>query len=362
MSPAHQYHQPKAPDSGDEDGDSDLDLDLQELDPVTSSANRATSGSSRPSADRPRGLSDYGRRIPLRNLRVGRLRASRRTQPSAELDSDDLQGLLQDENEQNKRHSQASTAFGDDDAPLLASEGAPKKQQAPQSALHKLGAALRLPGFRSSHIYLEGDTADPDEDPQAEHDPASNRTVAVGQSQSKRFPPNAVSNAKYTPWSFLPRTLYNEFSFFFNMYFLLVALSQTIPALRIGYLSTYIAPLAFVLSITLGKEASDDIARRRRDAEANAEPCMVLKFTENSQALDGPSMNGGGGRKLKRKSRGDSARDYGDDEEDTETSANKRPTTKVTRIVKKSSELKVGDEVAIGKDNRVPAHVVLLQS
>ncbi|KAJ8610208.1 hypothetical protein MRB53_038709 [Persea americana] len=110
------------------------------------------------------------------------------------------------------------------------------------------------------------------------HEHSSERTVRVGGNSSVRFPPNAVSNAKYTPWSFLPRTLYNEFSFFFNMYFLLVALSQIIKPLRIGYLSTYVAPLAFVLAITLGKEAIDDISRRRRDAEANSERYEVLKF------------------------------------------------------------------------------------
>jgi phospholipid-translocating ATPase len=39
---------------------------------------------------------------------------------------------------------------------------------------------------------------------------------------------------------------------------------------RAGFLFTYIAPLAFVLSITMLKEAVDDLARYRRDAEANS--------------------------------------------------------------------------------------------
>ncbi len=80
------------------------------------------------------------------------------------------------------------------------------------------------------------------EDP--EPNSKESREVKVGQAQKKKFPTNVVSNAKYTAWSFLPRTLYNEFSFFLNIYFLLVALSQIIPYLRIGYMSTYIVPLA----------------------------------------------------------------------------------------------------------------------
>lgn len=142
------------------------------------------------------------------------------------------------------------------------------------------------------------------------------REVLVGQYQSIKYPPNIVSNAKYTPWSFLPRTLYNEFSFFFNIYFLLVALSQIIPILRIGYMSSYIAPLAFVVSISLGKEALDDIGRRRRDAEANAEEFTVL-------SLD---------------------------------------TSNPIEMIKKSRDLKVGDVLKVRKNQRLPADVVILKS
>jgi phospholipid-translocating ATPase len=55
------------------------------------------------------------------------------------------------------------------------------------------------------------------------------------------------------------------------MLFLLVACSQLIPELKIGELFTYFAPLAFVLSITIGKEAHDDYQRYKRDKEANSQ-------------------------------------------------------------------------------------------
>lgn len=152
------------------------------------------------------------------------------------------------------------------------------------------------------------------------------RQVKVAQPQSIRFPPNIISNAKYTAWSFLPRTLYNEFSFFLNIYFLLVALSQIIPFLRIGVMSTYIAPLLFVLSITLGKEAMDDIARRRRDAEANSEPFTVLTFPEPTRNRTNGQADG------------------------------------VVPAIKKSRDIKVGDILKLEKNQRVPADVVVLQS
>jgi Phospholipid-translocating ATPase N-terminal len=49
-----------------------------------------------------------------------------------------------------------------------------------------------------------------------------------------KFPANIVRNQKYNVFTFLPIVFYEQFKFFFNLYFLLVALSQFIPALRTG--------------------------------------------------------------------------------------------------------------------------------
>ncbi|KAF2397067.1 phospholipid-translocating P-type ATPase [Trichodelitschia bisporula] len=321
MSLPHQYHQPNAPDSVTGDSDSDLDLDLDELDPSvdhSSNPQRARDGHR---------TSDFGGRIPLRNLRAGRLRSQQVGE------QEDEQRLLHDEG-----HHESAESFDsvhDSDA-LLPVYGRRRKRQ-PESTLSRLGTNLRLPSLMadSPHPPTANGQAD-DAEPEDEHDPASNRTVAIGQRQATRFPPNAVSNAKYTPWSFLPRTLYNEFSFFLNMYFLLVALSQIIPALRIGYLSTYIVPLAFVISVALGKEALDDIARRRRDAEANAEPFTVLRFGDSSEVKTGS--------KGKKASNG------------TINSEG------ISEIVKPSKDLKVGDVLKLSKNQRVPADLVILQT
>lgn len=52
--------------------------------------------------------------------------------------------------------------------------------------------------------------------------------------KKNKFPANLVRNQKYNIITFLPIVLYEQFKFFFNLYFLLVALSQFVPALRIG--------------------------------------------------------------------------------------------------------------------------------
>jgi phospholipid-translocating ATPase len=219
-------------------------------------------------------------------------------------------------------------------------------------------------GKRSSSIALPASAI---EEAEEEHDPSAQRIVFAAQKQSARFPANAVSHAKYTPWSFLPRTLYNEFKFFINMYFLLVALSQIIPALRIGYLSTYVAPLAFVICITLSKEAYDDVYRRKRDNEANSEPYTVLRL----DASGAQSHSGAGKKKGRKSSDRKKGKKRQTDQEDRISQADREeqaaedvgaPSAGVTETVKTSKDLAVGDIIVLGKDQRVPADVVILKS
>ena len=112
--------------------------------------------------------------------------------------------------------------------------------------------------------------------------------------------------------TFLPLVLFNQFKFFLNLYFLVMACSQFIPQLRIGYLYTYWGPLGFVISVTMIREAIDDIRRWQRDREVNS--TRYSKLTE-------------------------------------------RGWVSVT-----SSQLKVGDIVEVGKGVRAPADLVLLRT
>ncbi|KAG0056733.1 putative aminophospholipid-translocase [Gryganskiella cystojenkinii] len=107
---------------------------------------------------------------------------------------------------------------------------------------------------------------------------AKSRTIDFHSSakEKKRYPPNVTRNTKYSIFSFLPIVLWEQFKFFLNLYFLLVALSQFVPALKIGYIVTYVAPLCFVLAVTIGKEAIDDMKRYRRDQEANSQRYRIL--------------------------------------------------------------------------------------
>ena len=93
---------------------------------------------------------------------------------------------------------------------------------------------------------------------------------------------------------------------------------------------TYVAPLAFVLSVTMGKEAYDDYKRYLRDREANSQKYPVLDYASDSRSS------------------------VSREEEYLNSSARARSVP--------SSSLRVGDLVRLEKNQRVPADMVLLHT
>ncbi|KAL9107356.1 MAG: hypothetical protein Q9227_007721 [Pyrenula ochraceoflavens] len=331
MSRPRTYH--GAEPSNYEDDSGAEDLDLQELDPITSVADAR--GSSWGRRHSPGDRNGFASRIALKNLKgTRRGRRWRNTNFSEATDHDDLEGLLQDEDDAGDGRSNGKSHKDRGEA-MHELSTRHESMQPEDNSLARLGSRLRLPLFQSK-VQLPNDSQEEDQNDVKASGYKASRDVLVRQVQKKRYPANVVSNAKYSAWSFLPRTLYNEFSFFLNIYFLLVALSQIIPYLRIGYMSTYIAPLAMVLTITIGKEALDDIARRRRDSEANSEPYHALPGEGEEQS-----------KKLKKIHR--------------ETSAASNEYLDAT-ITKQSRSLKVGDVLVMKKNERFPADCIILQS
>ncbi|XP_033225307.1 probable phospholipid-transporting ATPase IIA isoform X2 [Belonocnema kinseyi] len=140
------------------------------------------------------------------------------------------------------------------------------------------------------------------------------RIIHIGQPIQNKFPTNVIRNQKYNVITFLPLVLYQQFKFFLNLYFLMMALSQFIPEIRIGYLYTYWGPLAFVLMVTVCREAVDDFRRYKRDKEVNNQ-----KYYRLVKGFSAPELV-------------------------------------------PSSKLRVGDLVIVEKGQRVPADLVLLRT
>ena len=81
---------------------------------------------------------------------------------------------------------------------------------------------------------------------------------------------NVVRNQKYSLLTFLPKVLYQQFQYFFNLFYLLTALSQFVPALKVGLIFSFVAPLVLVISLTMLKEAYEDVQRYKKDRELNS--------------------------------------------------------------------------------------------
>uniref|UniRef100_A0A4W4EH90 Phospholipid-transporting ATPase n=1 Tax=Electrophorus electricus TaxID=8005 RepID=A0A4W4EH90_ELEEL len=111
------------------------------------------------------------------------------------------------------------------------------------------------------------------------------RTVWLGcpEKCEEKYPKNGIKNQKYNILTFVPGVLYQQFKFFLNLYFLVVACSQFVPSLKIGYLYTYWAPLGFVLAVTMVREAVDEVRRHRRDKEMNSQ--LYSKLTVRGDSL-----------------------------------------------------------------------------
>lgn len=99
-----------------------------------------------------------------------------------------------------------------------------------------------------------------------------------------------------------------------------------------GFLATYIVPLAFVLLVTIGKEAFDDYTRYLRDRSANS--ALYSRLVPSSSTSTPHSHHASSSSSV--------------------SSAPLKPTP--------SSTLRVGDLVHLDKNDRVPADMVLLRT
>ena len=102
--------------------------------------------------------------------------------------------------------------------------------------------------------------------------PKTDRTITLGaQSEnSLLYPTNYVRTTKYTALTFLPLSLMLQFRRYANIYFLIVAILQSIPAISPLNPLSAIAPLVFVIALSMIREGYEDLKRYRSDLETNS--------------------------------------------------------------------------------------------
>ncbi|XP_047229759.1 phospholipid-transporting ATPase IC [Girardinichthys multiradiatus] len=91
-----------------------------------------------------------------------------------------------------------------------------------------------------------------------------------------QYSDNVVRSHKYSPLTFLPLTLFEQFQRAANVYFLLMVVLQCVPLISSIPWYITIIPLFIVLSVRGLKDLASDMARRRCDSEINSRPCDIL--------------------------------------------------------------------------------------
>ena len=92
-----------------------------------------------------------------------------------------------------------------------------------------------------------------------------------------KFKSNKIDTKKYNIITFLPKSLLFQFIRPANIYFLIIAIIQCIPLISpLGPMSA-VAPLIFVLSVSLIRELIEDLQRAKLDKEQNSEFVEVFR-------------------------------------------------------------------------------------
>ena len=92
-----------------------------------------------------------------------------------------------------------------------------------------------------------------------------------------RYVNNHISTAKYNIATFVPKFLFEQFSKYANVFFLLTAAIQQIPNISPTNQYTTIGPLAIVLLVSAVKELVEDLKRKNSDKSLNNSKARVLR-------------------------------------------------------------------------------------
>lgn len=94
---------------------------------------------------------------------------------------------------------------------------------------------------------------------------------------NKNYPTNKIDTSKYSILTFLPKALIFQFYRLANVYFLIIAILQSIPAISPLSSATAIFPIVFVLSVSLIREGIEDYYRHQYDTKTNQHKVFTYK-------------------------------------------------------------------------------------
>lgn len=95
--------------------------------------------------------------------------------------------------------------------------------------------------------------------------------------RSFRYPTNFIKTSKYSMITFLPKSILLQFKRYANIYFLVTAILQSIPAISPLSPFSAIAPVIFVIFLAVLREGFEDYLRHVSDKELNSSQCNVYR-------------------------------------------------------------------------------------
>lgn len=95
--------------------------------------------------------------------------------------------------------------------------------------------------------------------------------IEMPRPQHGKYKSNYISTTKYNIFTYLPLSLIIQFKRYANIYFLIEAILQSIPLISPLNPASAVAPLAFVLALSMLREGVEDYKRWRSDKRDNGQ-------------------------------------------------------------------------------------------
>ncbi|KAI1358505.1 hypothetical protein F5Y08DRAFT_321671 [Xylaria arbuscula] len=177
----------------------------------------------------------------------------------------------------------------------------------------------------------------------------------IDERSGKPYMSNSIRSNKYTLISFLPKQLVFQFGRLANFYFLVIGILQQIRGWSPTGKFTTLGPLIAFVALIMAKEGWDDYRRYLLDREDNLAIASVLdvghRAPSEGSATESPRRFG---RKLK------DSKPPQNRNTSTESGSETGREKHWTQI--KWRDLRVGDIVRLGRNERVPADIALLHA
>ncbi|KAH7318174.1 hypothetical protein B0I35DRAFT_451189 [Stachybotrys elegans] len=188
----------------------------------------------------------------------------------------------------------------------------------------------------------------------------------VDERSGKPYISNFIRSSRYTPWNFIPGQLIFQFSKLGNFYFLVIGTIQMIPGLSTVGSWTTIGPLGVFVAFSIAKEGYDDYRRYLLDKVENTSTAWVLAhgIREGHSNPSEKAIRRKQKKEMKKQRKSAKGKRRGEDGimRDIVTGQAAGLGEDSDWMPVQWQHVQVGDVLRLGRDDNVPADIVLLNA